>query len=320
MATSRKKPAFSGAALAALAHEPARLSDEGARATLVEALASRDVRAVAQAARLIAEHAVAGLEAELVAAYRELRADPGCSAREALLFALDVAEHGDADRFAEAARYQQLEGSKSAPRDTAARVRARGVLGLARLGHRDALPIFGACLGDADPGVRLAAARAIGHRGVRDGAGLLLVRLGAGDAQAQVMHECLHGLFALAPDFAVAQARTMLRSSDARVRDQALHGLGTTPDEGAAELLAEELAACSVPEDRQQIIAALGLSLRPIARALLIELVGGDRPSDAHAALAALSIHRYDTRLVEQLRAATAGSRDLAMELQRLFG
>jgi hypothetical protein len=198
-------------------------------------------------------------------------------------------------------------------------VRARGVLGLARLGHQDAFAIFGACLADRDATVRLSAARAIAHRGQSEGAGLLLLRAGAGDDEPEVLLECLRGLFVLAPTFGVRHARRVLREAGSTQRDLTLQALGTAPHDAAVELLAEELAQQTLAEQREPIIAALGLSLRPRARALLLELVGGERGSDAEAALAALAIHRYDARLVAQLVELSDRSRTLARRVRELF-
>jgi HEAT repeat protein len=300
------------------------LAGEQTLCVLEGALSVREPRLSLQAAKLIAAHGVRELEPALARAYREFAGahasrDPGCLAKQALVAALDTLEHLDAELFAEAAGYVQLERLKGGPRDTAAGVRARGLLGVARLGHRDLLPILGVALADRDGNVRLSAARAAGHRGQRDAAGLLLLRLGVGDTDTEVASECLRALFALAPELAKRHAARALQGDDEQMRDWTLHALGTAPDDSAIELLAEELATRSLTQARAQVIEALGLSLRPRARALLLELVSGERTSDARAALGALAIHRYDGRLVEQLRGLTDRSRELAQRFRELF-
>jgi hypothetical protein len=156
--------------------------------------------------------------------------------------------------------------------------------------------------------VRLCAAQAVGHRGQRDGAGLLLLRLGAGETEPEVAIECLRALFAVAPDLGRRQAQQGLGAARAEQREQTLHALGTVQHDQAVELLADELARRPLSEERRRIIEVLGLSLRPAARALLVELVRSGSGSDSDAALTALAIHRYDARLVSQLQAATAHS------------
>jgi HEAT repeat protein len=291
-------------------------------ATLHEALSSRDRLAIIAAAKLIAEHTLTGHSARLAEAYRAIAsergsADPGCFAKEALLGALEAVEHQDPTLFAEAAWHVQLEKSKGGLRDSAANVRARAVLSLARLGHPDLIPIFGARLGDEDPAVRLAAATAIAHRGHRDGAGLLLLRLGAGDPVEAILLECLRALFAVAPDLALQQARTMLQNP--RDRDRALQALGTAPSDQAIQLLQDQLSAAALASLRKPIIEALSLSRRQSARSLLLDLIVSDKESDAEVALEALAIHRYDSRLVEQLKAATANSTQLSKLFANLY-
>jgi hypothetical protein len=322
MATARSKQLAS--ALTRLAADTEGLGGEPARALLQEALASRDQRSVSQAATLIAERALAGHEASVVAAYQELSgeragSDPGCSAKEALLWALDALEHSDAELFARAAAHTQVENVKGKRRESAGGVRARGLLGLARLGHQDLSPILGAGLGDDDGAVRLAAARAIGHRRQRELAGLLLVKLGAGDVESEVLVECLRGLLALAPDFGLPKARTLLeRGGDAR--ELALQALGSAADDNALELLNEELRGRVLAAERQDVIDALSLSRRPRARAILLDLLASGSATDAEAALAALSIHSYDASLVEQVRQATQHSTALSRRFAELYG
>jgi HEAT repeat protein len=194
----------------------------------------------------------------------------------------------------------------------------RGIIGLARLGHTDFMLLAGACLGDRDPTLRLAAAQAIAHRGQRDGAGLLLLRLQAGDVEPEISIECLRGLFAVAPEHALRYAQQSLRDASDLQREQTLQALGTASDDRAVELLAAELERGTLAAERQQVIQALGLSRRGPARELLLSIVREGRTSDAEAALSALAIHRYDTRLIEQLRAAAAHSSELTSRFREL--
>jgi HEAT repeat protein len=308
--------------LAALS--PGELASESGLAALKAALSTREGELVVHAARLIREHGVSGLEDELVAAYRALSgpkksADPGCLAKEALLRTLDASDYFDAALFADAAVYTQLDRGKTVTRDSAGRVRACGVLGLARLGHPDLWPIFGARLADPEASVRFATAGAIAHRGQRDGAGLLLLKLGVGDADPNVVMECLRALFVLASDLAVPAAQRLLTEADLNTRELTLQALGTASDDRALAVLHDELERHSLGHERAPIIEALGLSVRPRARELLFALIVDGSKADAEAAVRVLTIHRYDERLVAQLREAVEenGSRELATQLAR---
>ena len=310
--------------LSALAGAPAALASDAGRASLRAALASCIAQSVIDAAKLIREHDVTGLEDELAAAYQALAgpkksADPGCLAKEAVLAALDARDHGDASLFADAAACTQLERGKTVTRDSAGRVRARGVLGLARLGHPDLWPLFGAGLADPEASVRFATASAIAHRGQRDGAGLLLLKLGVGDVDPNVTMECLRGLFALAADLAVPAARRLLARDDPSTRELTLQALGTASDDRALSVLQDELERPTLAHEREPVVEALGLSVRPRARELLLSLVADGSEADARTALRALTIHRYDQRLVAQLREAVEqhGSAQLDALLER---
>lgn len=313
--------------LAPLSSDPGELATETGRASLTAAIASKDAQQIAEASKRIQTHGLSGWSETLVTAFRDLcgskrSADPACIAREAVLTALDTLDYGEAAIFADAAQWVEPVRGKALARDTAGRVRVRGVLGLARLGHPDVMPIFGARLADVDANVRFATATAIGHRGQREGAGLLLLKLGVGDADANVVRECLRALVALAPDLAVPTAQRLLRSSDTATRELTLHALGATPDDRALAVLEDELARCTTSDERASVIEALGLSVRPRARAALITLIETGTPGDAEAALRALSIHRYDTKLVEQIRDAVDqhGSTSLQALFARTMG
>lgn len=300
--------------LASLVRNPDQLEVDAGRQLLRKALGSGDAAVIAQAARLIEEHAVHPLVDDVRKAYIALSGsragtgDPGCVAKEALLDALEALDDVDLEVFADAANHEQVERRRGRQRDTAAGVRARGVRGLARAGHPDLWAILGARLADPEVSVRQAAARAIGHRGHRDGAGLLLLRLGCGDTEPEVVVDCIESLFAVAPDLGKRHARSCLN----RVADDdraLLYGaLGSASSDEAVALLAEELEEFLQADQRRSLIEALGLSRRPRARELLLSLVTSDREGDAELALAALSIHSYDDALVEQLSELTSGS------------
>lgn len=313
----------SASELAQLATSPHLLETEEGDRAVQKTFATNDGKAITQLAALIKVHGArrhAALLAEAYRAFASERAssDASCLVKEALLGALEALDHTDEDLFASAAAHEQLERVKGGVRDTAARVRVAGVLGLARLGHPDFEVLVGACLGDRDPMLRLTAAQAIAHRGQRSGAGLLLLRLNAGDEVPEILIECLRGLFALAPEHALRYAKRMLAGDDAERREHILQALGSANDDRAVELLASELEQALLAPERQQIIEALGLSRRSRARELLLEVVREGRPSDAEAALSALAIHRYDARLMEQLETSVAHSRELTARFRVL--
>lgn len=299
-------------------------SDAG-QATLTRALASRQASLVIAAAQLVAEYTITPLRDALATAFHALAGDkaasqdPGALAKEALVAALDAIDADEASLFAAAALFSTREAPRGTVRDSSGRLRARGLLALARVTHPDFSIIAAAGLTDPDATVQLSAARALATRGLREGAGLLLLRMRSAEIATDLYVACLHGLFVLAPEFAVTTARQGLRDAREASRERVLHALGSAHDARAADLLAGELSSAALSDDRLPFIHALGLSVHPRAREHLLELVSGERESDAEAALEALAIHRYDPRLRAELELRTAHDDDLARRLRALF-
>src|SRR5262245_52736381 len=124
-------------ALAEVANDP---RSEEARVRLCAALRSQRSLIVASAARLIKQRCLAGFDGELKAAFERflddpVKTDPSCNAKLAAIEALDYAESMDAEPFLRAARHVQKEPAWGAPVDTAAGLRARGVVALARINY-----------------------------------------------------------------------------------------------------------------------------------------------------------------------------------------
>jgi len=292
--------------LAPLEADPGR-ADAGDR--LERALGSANAHVVARAAALIGKERMPGHEQRLLDAYERFlvdaaKSDPHCHAKLAILDALDDCEHVDSEPFIAAARYVQLEKRWGPPDDTAAGIRARCALALARRHADDALPLFGALLADEKARVRENTAAAIAHHGARDGAGLLVLRLMSGEQEPSVVAECIRALFALAPDHGAPVVRPWLARRE--LRELVAHALVASNRDEGVELLAEELARCVVASEREPIMRALAVSRRPSARALLLRLISGGGASDAPMAMRALAVHAYDGRVRADVREAAS--------------
>jgi HEAT repeat protein len=291
---------------------------------LLTCLQSKHAAVLIRAANLIAEHQLQGFNDALRNAYQHLagrqnRRDPNTAAKVALLTALEAIEDTDQTLFATAALETLPEAFRGGLRDISAGIRVRGLLGLARLGHPELLMILATCITDHDANVRLTAARVLAHRGEQAGAALLVMRLETGETIPEVIMECIHGLLTIEPTFAIRVIKKALEDTNPHRREPTLHALGTARSAVAVQLLSEELANCSDLEDRQLVIEALGLSLRPEARSLLLELVASDSSSEAWAALDALAIHKYDKRLMDQLMERASHSPELVRRVRELI-
>jgi HEAT repeat protein len=303
--------------LAALATATAVPASPEASAKLREALQHGPGLVSSRAAKIVREHALDGFEADLVAAFRRLRddpvkSDPGCLGKLAALEALDFGSSDDADLFVEATRYFQLEPAWGKPVDSAVGVRARGVLALARLAHRDLSLVGGGLLADPASPVRQAAAEALASTGDRAQAGALALRWILGDEDPLVVLACMSGLLAVAPDNALPRLRAALHGANDGERELAALALGQSTREEALDLLIEHLEAAPRASERSPTLRALGLQRNERALAALLKIVEAGHFQDAEAAVAGLGARRFDAGVRERTYAAAGANPDAA--------
>lgn len=317
-APGRGRRSAAEAALDALDAVAAAPREPESTGKLRAALAGPHSLVVARAANLVREHALEGFAGDLQAAFERFVAAPaksdlGCRARLATLEALDYAEHADPQPFLEATRVVQLEPAWGPPVDTAVGLRARGVLGLSRVGHPDLPIVAGRLLADPASPVRQAAADALAARQDRSAAGLLLFRWAVGDEDPLVILACMSGLLQLAPDEALPRIGAALSGPDAAEREAAALALGQSKRDDALGLLLAAFPESPEAGDRATILRAIGLHRSDRALDALLEVVATGDPADARAAVAALSARRFDPGVRE--RAAEAARRNVAVRL-----
>jgi HEAT repeat protein len=276
------------------------------RAALKAALGAKKSLVVAKAARIVKERALDGFEAELAAAFDRFasdgkKSDPSCHAKLAAIEALDFAAARDAEPFLRASRCTQHEGS-----DTAAGVRQRAVLALARLGHPDFELVAGRLAGDPVAPVRQAALEALAHRGERSGAGVAMLKLTLGDDDPLVVMAAMTTLVALAPDAALDELRARLDGDDDGVRELAAMALGQSKRDDALTVLLDALARCTSAAARAPLLTAIGLHRSERALSALLEVVADGNAADAEAALEALHVRRFEPGVGRRVREAAA--------------
>jgi HEAT repeat protein len=285
-------------------------------------LASAKSLVVAAAAKRVREERLEGHEDALAAAFERFlvdgaKKDPSCHAKLACLEALDFADHADAGPFLTAARTLQLEKAWGPPVDTAAPVRARGIFGLARIGHADFLLIAARLLGDKEPPVRQAAAEALGHRGDAAGAALALFKLRLGDEDPLVVLAAMGALLALAPGEGLDELRARL---DGPERELAAVALGQSRDARALELLLESLEGCARTAERVPLLRGIGMHRSDRALDALLSVIAERNEADARAAVEALAVRRFEPQVATKVRAAAKKSRhDLAALVEKSF-
>lgn len=284
------------------------LIDPPALERLHQALLSPHALVVARAARIVKDRRLDGFAPALLAAFERFQteSDPGCAAKLAAIEALDFADHPDARPFLAAARIVQLEPAWGGAVDVAAPLRARAVLALANLGYPDILLLGGELLADAAAAVRQAAAGALAHSGARAGAGLLLVALGRGEEDPNVLVACMAGLLTLAPDWGLPRLREILLGVDPEMRELAAVALGESNREDALDLLLEFVDTSPLARDRAVVLSAVGLHRSDRAVEALLQTIARGRTPDATAAIHALGSRKFDARLRQRVREAVA--------------
>jgi HEAT repeat protein len=259
----------------------------------------------------VKERALDGYTAELAAAFTRFlenaaKTDPGCNAKLGALEALDVVGHTDPGPFVVASRHVQLEAAWGPRVDSAGGVRARAILALAHMGYPDLLIVAGELLGDAQPGVRLAAAEALGACGDRSGAGLLLLASRRGEEDPVVQTAYMSALLAVAAALAAPRLRALLFGEDDDPRELAAIALGQSGREDAAGLLIEYMEATPLAAERAIALRGLGLHRSDRALEVLLAVIADGGARDAAEAVKALSARRFDPRVRERVAAAVA--------------
>jgi HEAT repeat protein len=303
-----KRPSFEEE-LATLSSVGADPRSDDARQRLLDGLRSKRSFVAARAARLIKEHHLEGFDDELTALFDRcmpdaVKNDPSCAAKVAAIEALDYGESGDAEPFLRAAAHVQLEGSS----DTAAPMRARAVLALARIGHGDFDLVAAQLLTDKTPPVRQAALDALVHRGDRANAALALFKLRIGDEDPLVTLAAMAALLALAPARGIEELRDLVESQDEDKRELAAVALGQSRRDEALTVLLSALERCARSDERVALLRGAGLHRSERALVALLAVIADSHEADARAAIEALGPRRFEPGIADRVRAAAASN------------
>jgi HEAT repeat protein len=281
---------------------------------------------VAEAAELVGEAHWTDLAPDLAAAYERfldnpVKKDKLCRAKIAVVDALNKLEFADEEFYLRGIRYVQLEPAWGKPIDAAVQIRVACAFGLVRIRYRGVLALLVDLLTDPEKGARAGAARALAYSGT-EAAGLLLrLKARMGDAESEVVSECLNGMVELNPAEGVRFVAEFLSAPPAEVQEAALLALGSSRRPEAFKVLK---AFAEKGHDELQEIAHLALALLrlPAATDYLLTLLAGESQAAASTALAALAVHRHDPGVRERVARAIAGRRDDALQslFERRFG
>jgi HEAT repeat protein len=279
--------------LVALRRVRAEPRAEESHQELRRVLSSEGSHAVARAAALAGELGIETLVPDLVSAFPRFfeglpRADPGCSAKTAIVEALRRLQHDDLGLYRRAAGHVQMEPVFGGRVDTAVDLRGTAALALAEIAVGDVLVDLANLLADPEPPVRISAARAVAAHGRGAGIPLLHLRSLAGDPEPRVVSECLLALLRLDARAEMSFVASFLEK-------------GNEAAESAAVALGESRLAEALPVLRawieparrrglgRAVLLAIAALRRDEAVDLLLALARDEDPSAAREARDALA-------------------------------
>jgi hypothetical protein len=273
------------------------------RQLLKESLDSRFGAAVAKAAGIIGAGMLDGFESALIGAFERLlkgggQADPSCAGKVAIVAALLKLNAAAQDVFLAAARCVQIEPAPEGLIDTAAELRAAGIVALAESGYTGMLELAVPMLVDEEVRARLGAARALVVEGSR--AALLLLRLKALSRDApEVIEECLRGILDREPS-SLEFVAGFLKGKG--MGDVAALALASTRRPEAVPYL--EAALDDSDARPSMILLALAMLRTEESIELVLSQIAGPDLVRGMEALDALEIYRGDEELQRRIQQA----------------
>lgn len=300
-------------AVRALGADPTRPE---ALAELRRVLKLRTSHVVAVAADVVAEHRLEGFEELLVAAYEHfehdpIRRDPSCSAKAAIVRALEaLGTHRD-DLLRRAVRCVQLEPSWGRPVDTATGVRGHAAMALVGTGAHDVPVLLAELLADPLPVCRSAAVQALAAWGdpvLLEALLRLRLRLYGEQGEPEdldVVADAFEALLGLGGD----EARSfVLGHLEGAYAEAAALALGTARVASALPALVDWWERTLDPALRRVALVSIGLLRTDEAVDFLLERVRADAQAPASDAVEALAVVAHDPAARARIDAAAAAN------------
>jgi HEAT repeat protein len=272
---------------------------------------------VAAAAEMAGAAPFPELASDLIDAFERFldqpeKKDKLCRAKIAIVEALNRLEFADEPFYLRGVRYVQLEPVWGGAEDTAVPLRVTCAFALVRLRHRGVLHLLVDMLADKDKAARVGAVQALTYSGT-EAAGLLLrLKARLGDAESEVLSECLTGLLELLPDEGVPFVAEFLSRAKESIQEAALLALGSSRQTKAFEPL-RAFAAKHTGDVQEVAHVALALLRLPAATDFLLTQVADSSHGVAESAVKALAVQAHDPAVRERVAAAIADTGNAAL-------
>ena len=270
---------------------------------------------VAEAAEIVGERSLHDLAPDLITAFHRFLIDPVdtdklCRAKIAITEALHKIEFDAEDMFRVGLRHVQMEPQWGKPEDTAASLRAAAAFALVRLNPRDLMILLADLLADPEKDARSAAAKALGASGMLAAIPLLRFKARVGDAETEVIAECLTALVTADADGSLAFVGEFLASRREEIAEGAALALAESRRLAVLELLKAHSPKTQPGSFQNVLLLAIAITRQPAGVDFLLDVLAGKDRDAAAAALAALAIHRHNPAVKERIAAVVAKSRD----------
>jgi HEAT repeat protein len=308
------------AKLAALDAVRASREFDGARPMLRKALADRSAYVAAKAAAVVGEAYLTDLVPEVAGAFTRLLAgddeDPGCRAKDTIAKALKDLDHHDPAPYVAGLGHVQMEAVWGGKVDVAGPLRATCAQALVAC-DIDAAVLLALLVDhfvDGDKWVRIDVARAIAQLDRPESAVLLRLKALCGDAEPEVVGQCLRSLLECGPPDSVPFVARFLEAPPDDVRFEAMNALAEAKAPEAFGYIARFWEGDLDLDLRRATLASLAACPHAEAAEFLLGIVGDGGGDLAQAALAALAASRFRKDVRERVRAAVALGANVRLE------
>jgi hypothetical protein len=296
------------AKLGKLADQP--LSEDSIK-EIRKALSSANNLVVAKAAQVAAKCQRTDLIPELIVAFerfmqKPVKTDKGCFAKTALVEALDTLEIREYDVFLQGIHHIQMEPAYGGHEDTAANLRARCALALARCEYPDIFFELTTLLADPEPQPRIAAIKALTYLNEEKSELLLRLKALTGDKEPQVLSECFSGLISIAPAHSLPFVAGFLENSDLLIAEGAALALGESREMQAFKVLQDQWEDSIDREVKEMLLLPMALTRCDDAFKYLLDIVACEYQGYAAAAVKALKVYADNDAQREKIRNVVA--------------